>query len=165
LVETEFAFHDIASTGAVVLQKAVAVGTIGKRNVEDFRIVQCLLHAGAHRVLVVLGLDHRDRDVGLVEQQVVDLLGFAALHGLAAHDDAALGEVDFLTKLGHHIPLVAARADDGGSDELGADVGLGEFLLVQAIASRFAMHRQSRLGWAGRRDASKWNISSVTVNA
>jgi hypothetical protein len=66
---------------------------------------------------------------GLVEQQVVGLLGFAPLHGLAAHDDAALGEVDLLADLGHHIPLVAARAD-GGSDELGADVRLGQFLLV-----------------------------------
>jgi Holliday junction resolvase-like predicted endonuclease len=59
---------------------------------------------------VVLGLDHREREVGLVVEEVVRLLGLAPLHRLATHDDPALGEVDLLADLGHQVPLVAVRS-------------------------------------------------------
>jgi hypothetical protein len=58
-------------------------------------------------MVVVLGLDDRDGKVGLVEEDVVGLLGLAALHGLAADDDPALGEVDLLADLGHQVPFAA----------------------------------------------------------
>ncbi len=47
---------------------------------------------------VVLGLDQRQRDVGLVVEDVVGPLGLAAADQLAAHDDAALGEADLLAR-------------------------------------------------------------------
>ena len=42
---------------------------------------------------------------GLVVEDVVGFLGLAALDRLAANDDAALGEVDLLADLRHHVPL------------------------------------------------------------
>ncbi len=118
--------------GAVVLEEGIAVGAVGERNVEDLGVFERLLHAGADGVVVVLGLDDGDRDVRLVEEDVVGLLGLAALDRLAANDDAALGEVDLLANLGHHVPLAAVRADERGRDELGADVRFGEVLLVHS---------------------------------
>ena len=63
-------------------------------------------------VVVVLGLDQRDRDVRLVVEDVVGPLGLAAGDQLAAHDDAALGEADLLADLRGFIPagLDARRA-------------------------------------------------------
>ncbi len=135
LVERDFAGHGAAGGGAVVLQEGVAVGAVGEGNIEDLGVVQRLLHAGADGVVVVLGLDDGERDVGLVEEDVVGLLGVAALHRLAANDDPALGEVDLLADLGHQVPLVAIRADQRGRDELGADVRFGEGLLVHAAGA------------------------------
>lgn len=45
----------------------------------------------------------------------------------AAHDDAALGEVDFFSHLGMHIP---ARAFDGRCDVLRADVPLAQMFFT-----------------------------------
>ena len=86
-------------------------------------VVERLLHAVADAVVVVLGLDERDRDVGLVVEDVVGALGLAARDQLAANDDAALGEADLLADLQHLIP---ARLLHGGRDELGADVAFAE---------------------------------------
>ena len=76
------------------------------------------------------------REVRLVEEDVVGLLGFAALDRLAADDDPALGEVDLLANLGHHVPLIAVRADERGRDELGADVRFGESLFIHVARGR-----------------------------
>ena len=57
------------------------------------------------RVVVVFGLNDRERDVRLVEEEVIGLLCLAAVDGLAANDDPALGEIAFLADLRHHIPL------------------------------------------------------------
>ena len=123
--------------GAVVFEEGVAVGAEGERHVEDLGVVERLLHAGADGVVVVLGLDDGERDVRLVVEEVVGLLRFAALDRLAADDDPALGEVDLLANLGHHVPLAAVGADERGRDELGADVGFGEFLLVHTSRQRW----------------------------
>ena len=135
LVERDFAFDGAARAGAVVFEEGVAVGAVGEGHVEDLGVFERLLHAGADGVVVVLGFDDGDRDVRLVEEDVVGLLRFAAFDRLAANDDAALGEVDLLPDLGHHVPLAAVRADERGRDELGADVRFGEFLLVHPARS------------------------------
>src|SRR5437879_900331 len=85
--------------------------------------------------LVVLRLDDRDRDARLVGEDVVDLLSLATLDGLAANDHAASGEVDFLPKLRHEAPFRAVGPKDRGSNELGADIRFGQFLLVHSLGS------------------------------
>ena len=75
-------------------------------------VVERLLHAVADAVVVVLGLDQRERDVRLVVEDVVGALRLAAGDQLAADDDAALGEADLLADLQHLVPpgLPTARA-------------------------------------------------------
>ena len=75
--------------------------------------------------------DDGERDAGLVVEDVVGALRFAAAGELAADDDAALGEIDLLAHLVHHVPL--AHAGDGGGDELGADVALAETLFWAGV--------------------------------
>ena len=96
-------------------------------DVERFGVVERLLHAVADAVVVVLGLDDREGNVGLVIEDVVGSLGFAACDQLAADDDAALGEADLLADLVHFVPAGAAK---GRRDELGADVAFGEGVFV-----------------------------------
>ena len=120
--------------GAVVKDKPVAVGRENKRDIEGDSIVEGLLHAVADAVVVVLGLDDGDRNIGLVIKDVVGALGLAARYQFAADDDAPLGESDLLADLHHPVP---ARAFDGGTDELGADVALAEVFLVHAVICLF----------------------------
>lgn len=110
--------------------EAVAVGGEDERDAEGGRVVEALLEACAHRVEVVLGLDDGDGDVGFVVEDVVGAFVLAARDQLAADDDAALGEADFLADLGGEVP---ARAQDGGGDELRADVcSLRSLLFISA---------------------------------
>ena len=83
-------------------------------------------------MVVVFCLDDGDRDVRLVEQDVVRLLCFASLDRLASNDDAALCEITLLQYLRHHVPLRSVRPEDGRRDELRANVGFGKVLLVHA---------------------------------
>ena len=78
-------------------------------------------------MVVVLGLDDGDRDVGLVIKDVIGALGLPAGYQLSAHDDAAFGKSDFLADLHHPVP---ARALDGGTDEFGADVAFAQVPLI-----------------------------------
>ena len=78
-------------------------------------------------MVVVLGFDNGDGDIGLVIEDVVGALGFAAGDEPAPDDDPALGEADFLADLGELVP---AGLLQGRGDELGADVALAEGFLV-----------------------------------
>lgn len=49
---------------------------IGEVNVQRLRAVERLLHAGTDGVVVSLGLDHCEGDVGVVEKDVIGLNGF-----------------------------------------------------------------------------------------
>lgn len=77
----------------------------------------------ADAVIVIFGLDKGDRDVRLVVENDVGLLRLPARYQLAAHDDAALGEKDFLPNLHHLIPTGAL---DGRQDEFRADIAFSE---------------------------------------
>ena len=48
---------------------------------------------------IVLGFDEGQRDIGLIIEDIVGALGLAAADQLAAHNDAPLGEADFLANL------------------------------------------------------------------
>src|ERR1700680_4579525 len=78
LAKREGGFLLRAEPGAVVEDEAVAIGRKNKRNIEGYGIVQGLLHAVADAVVVVLGLDDGDRDVGLVIKDVIGALGLPA---------------------------------------------------------------------------------------
>ena len=78
---------------------------------------------------VVLGFDQGDRHVRLIIEDVVGTLGFPARDQLAADDNPPLGEADFLADL---KDLVPPGVFQGGGDELGADIALGEASLVHA---------------------------------
>ena len=131
MVQGEIGLSRRARAGAVVENEAVAVGGEYEGDVERFGVVERLLHAVADAVLVVLGLDDREGNVGLVVENVVGALGLATCDQLAADDDAALGETDLLADLVHFVPAGAA---EGGRDELGADVAFGEASLVHCVS-------------------------------
>ena len=126
-VETKVQLARRTGAGAVMEYEAVAVRTEDEGDLQRFGIVERLLHAVADAVGVVLRLDQGDRNVRLVVENKVGLLRLAARHQLAAHDDAALGEIDLLPNLHHLVPACAL---DGRQDELGADIALGEASLV-----------------------------------
>ena len=118
--------------------EAVTIGGKDEGDAERGGVFEALLEAVAHAMGIVLRFDDGERDIGLVVEDVVGALGFAAAHQFAAHNDPALGEAEFLADLQHFIP--AGLAERGG-DEFGADVAFGEGALVHGI-------RVS--GWAGR---------------
>ena len=122
-----------AGAGAVVFEESITVRAISKRHVENLSVFECLLHAGADRVVIVLCFHDRDGNVRLVEEDVVGFLGFAAFHRFAANDNAAFGKVDFLAKLGHHVPLGSVHANDRWRDELRADIRFGESFLIHSL--------------------------------
>ena len=101
----------------------VAVGREHERNVERCSVFEPLLHPFANAVSVVLGLDDRDRDVGLVVEDEVRLLALAARDELPTHDDPSGGEVNFLANLQQLVPACLFY---GGQDELRADVAFCE---------------------------------------
>src|SRR5262249_32124670 len=162
LVERDLAFNASGRAGAVVLQEGVAVRAVGEWYVEDLCVLERLLHAVADGMGVVLGFDHSDRQARLEVEDVVGLLCFATLDRLAADDGAALGEVEPLAQLRHHVPLAPVGTNERGRDELGADIRLGEPLLVHAASlvaengrRRCVIERPAR---SGNRRAAHANV-------
>ncbi|MDT4838060.1 hypothetical protein FQZ97_718060 [compost metagenome] len=127
LVEAQLGFHLLASAAAVVEQEAIAIAGKHEGHVQRLGITESLLHAGADGVLVVLGFDNCDGQVGLVIKNEVSAAGLATAMQLAAHDDAALGKADFLAHLFLDVPTGLLN---GRGDELGADIPLGKRFLV-----------------------------------
>jgi hypothetical protein len=86
-------------------------------------------------VVVVLGLDHGQRDVGLEEQGVVgpEHRRGITLGPAAAHDDPPGSQRELAVDLHHAIP---AGLFHGWPDELVADVALGQGLLVHSTFSK-----------------------------
>ena len=74
-------------------------------------------------MLVVLGLNNGNGNVGLEVEDVVSALGFAAGGELALDVDFAVGEGDFFQELAELVP---PRFFEGRGDILGADIALGE---------------------------------------
>ena len=99
----------------------------GNFTVQAANDLAILLHAGADRVVVILGLDDRERDAGLVVKDVVGALVLAARHQLMTINDGALADAHFLVNLRGHVLSATHQA---GRDELGADVAFAEGFLV-----------------------------------
>jgi hypothetical protein len=128
-----------AGTGAIVEHEAITVRGKHEGDVQRFGVVDRLLHPIADAMRVVFRLDDRDRDVGLVVEDVIGALGFTARHKLAAYDDAALREAHLLADLQHLVPT---DRTEGGRDELGADIAFGEAAHVHASPSKATRHEK-----------------------
>lgn len=127
LIKGEFGFYLAACATAVVKQEAIAIAGEHERYVQGLCIAQGLLHAGANGVLVVLCLDHSDRQVGLVVEDEVCAACFATAVKFSPDDNAAFGKADFLAHLLVHVP---SSLLNGWGDVLAADIPLGKRLFV-----------------------------------
>ncbi len=111
-------------------EEGVAVGAEDVGDVESVGVGQSLLHAGAHRVFVVLGLDHGEGEVGLVVEDVVGALLGAAGREASLDEHPAGRESELLADLGLEVPA-------GGSDR-GRDVLVPDLLLVEVLLAGHA---------------------------
>src|ERR1019366_10159432 len=119
-----------ACPGAVMENKAIAIGRKHEWDVEGHRVVERLLHSVADAMVIVLRLDDGNGNIGLVIKDVIGALGSATGNELSPDDDTSLGESDLLANLHHPVP---ARAFHCGAYELGADIALAEVFLVHAV--------------------------------
>ena len=55
-------------------QKAITVRAEDERHLHQLGIIESLLHASADGVIVVLGFDHGNRNIGFVEQHIISPL-------------------------------------------------------------------------------------------
>jgi len=85
------------------------------------------LHAVAETVVVVLGLDDRERLIPAIAQKIVDAPLTAPSMESAAHDNPAGGIRHLLPYLGLDIP---AGLFQGRGDVFGADVPLAQGVFI-----------------------------------
>ena len=78
-------------------------------------------------MLVALGFDNSQRQIGLVIEDEVGPLSFAAFDFLALNDDATVGERDFFS---HLVDMVPASGLDCRQYVLRANVTLGKRFLI-----------------------------------
>lgn len=102
-----------------MLKKAITVTAEHRRNIQDGGVIQALLNASHDRMIVVLGLNDGDRNIGFVIKNVIRPLALAACGEIALHIDAAIGKTHFLADLFLHVPTCLFQRR---RDELGADV-------------------------------------------
>lgn len=114
-------------------QKPIPITAEHAGDVQYPGIIERLLDACPHGVVIVLRLDDGDGDVRLVVKDIVGPLALAPCCEFAPHVYFASGEGDFFEELG---VLVPASGFEGGGDVLGADVPLGEELFVQGHVGR-----------------------------
>ncbi|MCU0684831.1 MAG: hypothetical protein MUF34_21735 [Polyangiaceae bacterium] len=127
LIETHLALDLRRLPAAIVKEKPVAVRSERKGHVEHLGVVERLLHAGAEAMLVVFGLDDRDRQVRPVVEHVVGAAPPRSRAGFAPRQHPPSGKLDLFANLGLHVP---ACSHECGRDELRADVSLRECLFV-----------------------------------
>ena len=114
-------FQHAIGQGGVAEDKAVAIAGDGEGNVQQRRVIDGLRHAGTDRMAVVFGLDHNQRDVGLVKQHVIGTEHglFVAGGMVATHHHPARPQGVLAVNLLDRVP---ARLLDGRRDELFADI-------------------------------------------
>jgi hypothetical protein len=114
-------------------QKPIPIAAEHAGDVEQLRILQRLLDARPHGVLIVLRLDDGDGDVWLIIKDIVGPLALATGGEFATDVDFASGKGDFFEEL---RVAVLACGFEGGGDVFGADVPLGEEFFVQGHGGR-----------------------------
>ena len=132
LVQAELPLDRGGPSGAVVEQEGVAVRREHEGHVEGLRVAHGLRQPAADRVVVVLGLHHRQRKVRPVEQEVVGPLPLPAHGHLAPDHDPAGREAVLAADLRMGVP---SRAGDRRGDVAVADPGFVQGLLVHRITT------------------------------
>src|SRR4051794_5162854 len=110
-----------------------------KWNVEGEGVFEALLQAVADAMGVIFGLDQRDRNVGLVIEDIIGSLGLPTTDQLPANNNPTLRKADLLADLQHFIPAPLAQRR---GDELGADVPLTEAALLNHGGTTFRPGRR-----------------------
>ena len=118
--------------GGVAEHEAIAVAGEAEGHIEQLGVVQRLAHACTHGVLVVFGFDHRQGNVGLVEQGVVGAQhrALVAVGFVATHHHASSPQGVFTKDLVQAVPSSLLHR---GADELVADVAFGKLGLVHSV--------------------------------
>ena len=119
----------------VVLPEGIAVRAVRKGNVEHLRIRHGLLQPVRHGVLIVLGLDNRNRVVRVDVQHIVRPLRQRARHQIAPQIDLSIGDL----RLHRHppVPLGGKRR----CDEVELDVLFGHLPLGNDAAHPRSLHK------------------------
>ncbi|SDM11847.1 hypothetical protein SAMN05428957_102411 [Oryzisolibacter propanilivorax] len=125
LVGTERALQHAIGQRGIAEDEACAIAGKAKRHVQQFGIAQRLRHSGARGMAGILGLQHGQGQVGLVQQHIVGTQdgGPVALCLLATHHHAAGAQRVFAQDVLLHAPAGALQR---GRDEAVADVGFAE---------------------------------------
>jgi len=100
--KSRFDLRECSST--VMENESVAIGGENEGDVQDFGVVESLLHTVTNRVEVILRFNDGDRDIRLVIEDVVGKLRFPTGHHLPANVDLPLGEMDFSAELSVIVP-------------------------------------------------------------
>lgn len=130
--EGEVLLQHAGGQGSIADHKAIAVAGEAEGHIQQLGIVQRLAHACANGVLVVFGLDHRQGNVGLVEQGVVGAQhrGLVAVGFVATHHHAPRPQRVLPKNLVQTVPPCLLH---GGADELVADVAFRKVGLVHSV--------------------------------
>ena len=129
-IEGDFLLRRCELGCLVVGEEGIAVGAEDVGNVQSLGIGQGLLHAVADGVLVVLGLDDGEWEVGLVVEDVVCAFLGAAGREASLDEHPAGGEGELLADLCLEVPA-------GGGDR-GRDVLVPDLLLVEVLLTGHA---------------------------
>src|ERR1035438_8657375 len=107
----------------IELNDAGAVGGVGEGEAQDGSVLLGLLEAIGRVFVISFGLDHREREIPGVAEQIIGAFPWATAGGLAMGDNAAVREV---TLLGDGVWIVIpAGLLEERHDELAACVSLG----------------------------------------
>jgi len=107
-----------------MLKKRIAIPTIDKWNIKRFGIFKRLLHTGADRMFIVLGLNNCERQVAAVIKNKIGAFFLSAKNSFAAHDNPAGGEAILLANLLLQIPSGSSQRRE---NKFGANILLGKF--------------------------------------
>jgi hypothetical protein len=95
----QFALDRAGVYGSVMLQKAVAIGTVDKRDIEHTGIFQSLLHPGTYGMMIIFDFNDGKVEIGSVGKKVIRPFGTTSGDKLASHRDFASRKRKFFADL------------------------------------------------------------------
>ena len=112
-----------------MFQKSIAVCAEGKWHVKSLGTGEGLLHAGTHRVTVVLGLNHGYGHARLLIEHIISPTSLSPRDLRAPHDDPTRRERHFFANLGLQVP---SGGDKRGRDVFGTNITFAEVAIIHA---------------------------------